>query len=1156
MSRSCSAAFLVALFASLASILSAQEFRGTIIGRVTDPQGAVVPHAKVTVTLVTTGARSETESTAEGQFTLPFLAPGEYKVDIQAAGFKRYVRSDITLGAGEKPEIDAKLDVGAASETITVSAEASQLETTSASVGQVINARQVENMPMNGRTPLVLAQLAMGVIPNSDPKFNRPFDNAGPSGFSMGGAAAQTNELLIDGAPDTTGNSRVAYNPPVDAVAEVRVHAFEADAAYGHTGGGTANVVLKGGTNTLHGSAYEFNQTSALAASSFFTNAAGLKNPVTRYNQYGFTAGGPVWIPKVFNGKNRVFWFFALEDISDSFPEPLTTTVPTAAERAGDFSQLLTQGTKYQIYDPASGVLSGGRITRQPFAGNIIPPNRLSSIAKNYLGFYPAPNQGPPQASLDGTNNYLANSVRKDTYNGELGRVDINASDKNKMFWSFRHNDRIEDRNNRFQNIATGRYLGRVNLGSTFDDVHTFNASTFMNVRLNWTRFRESTISFGDGFNATQLGFPAYVTTNSPRLVLPQLNFSNGINQITSDTDGNTPFDNFQIFADVVKVKGNHSIKSGVDVRELRESNIGYGNSQGSYSFNQNWTRGPLDNSTTSPQGQDFASFMLGLPTGGGFDLNAFRTNQSKYMALFVQDDWRLRPNLTINVGLRFEHEFPTFERFNRSLNGFDASATSPIGAAAVAAYAKNPAAGLAAAQFKVAGGPVFASSASPAIYNVGSKIFSPRFGFAWTPRGQNDKTVIRGGIGVFVAPLGTTGVNQPGFSQTTSVVPTNDSFLTPFATLANPFPTGIQAPTGSSLGVATNLGKDITFFNPHSRNPYSTRWQLGVQRSLPFGTVLEIAYIGNHAVHLAVGSTPGGSGSRQLNYIPAQYLSTSATRDQATIDRLSALVTNPFANLIPGTGLNGSTTAFSSLLKPFPQFGNVYVSNDNAASSYFHSLNVRVEKRFSGGFSLLSNFTYSKLIDKLRYLNDFDLSPEKRVANDDRPLRWIVSASYELPVGAGKRFSLGSPLANKLVGGWVINGIYTYQIGAPLGWGNVIYLGGDLNFNPRVVNGASFDTTKFNTNSAQQLGNNVRTFSTQFGNFRGDGANNIDLSLIKNTKVSEKLNFQLRFEAFNAANHAEFSGPNLSPTSAAFGKITGQNNLSRSVQMGARVIW
>jgi hypothetical protein len=1125
--------------------LLAQEFRATITGRVTDAQNAAIPGAKVTVTLLTTGARSETTTGADGLYTIPFLTPGTYRVEAEAQGFKRNVRPNFEAPTGERSSLDIQLDIGALTETVNVTAEGSLLETATATMGQVIGSNQVENMPLNGRTPLVLAQLAMGVVPNSDPKFNRPFDNAGPSGFSMGGAPSQSNELLIDGAPDTTGNLRVAYNPPVDAVSEVRVHAFESDAAYGHTGGGTANVVLKSGTNDFHGSASEFNQTSALAATPFFTNAAGLPNPVTRYNQWGLTAGGPMWIPKVYNGRNRVFWFFAWEDIKDSFPEPLTTTVPTAAERNGDLSALLKAGSNYQIYDPLTGVLQGSRIMRQPLAGNIIPASRINAIAKNYLPFYPLPNQ---PGNADGNNNYLANSVRSDTYNGELGRLDFNVSDRHKLFWEFRHNDRIENRNDKFKNIATGRDLGRINWGTTLDDVYTFNATTVMNVRLNWSRFREYTISFGDGFNATQLGFPSYIAAASPRIILPQLNFSQGFNQITSDTDGNTPFDIFQIFGDVVKIKGNHSIKMGADVRELRESNIGYGNSQGTYTFSTNWTRGPLDNSTGAPLGQDWASFMLGLPTSGGFDINAFRTDQSKYMAVFIQDDWRVRSNLSLNLGLRFEHEFPTTERFNRSVNGFNATVASPIAAAAIAAYAAHPIPQIPASEFKVPGGLTFADLSHPDIYHTASHIFSPRIGFAWTPSGAGGKTVIRGGTGVFVFPLGATGVNQPGYSQTTSVVPSLDSFLTPHATLSNPFPDGIQQPTGSSLGLATFLGKGLTYYNPNVQNAYSYRWEFGIQRELPAGTVLEAAYVGNHAVHLGF--------SRSLNYIPKQYLSASPVRDQATIDRLSAVVTNPFANLAPGTALSGSTVGLSQLLMPFPEFGGITSQNDNGASSYFGSLNVRIQKRYSHGLQLLANYTWSRLIEKNNLLNPFDTSMEKRVSGDDRPQRFVASASYELPFGANKLINFGNKWTNRLLGGWVVNGIYTWQLGAPLSWGNVIYFGGDIHLNPRQVNGPSFDTTRFNTNSQQQLSDNIRTFPTQFGNLRGDGANNVDLSMIKNTRLSERLNFQLRFESFNAFNRVEFSNPSLSATSSAFGKITGQNNLSRTVQIGARVVW
>jgi hypothetical protein len=267
----------------------------------------------------------------------------------------------------------------------------------------------------------------------------------------MGGAPARTNELLLDGAPGATGNNRVAFNPPVDAVEEVKVETFQADAAYGHTGGGTVNVVLKAGTNGLHGTAYNFNQVSRLAATPFFTNRASLKKPVTRYNQWGINSGGPVIIPKTVDGRNKLF-FFAYEGIKDAFPEPLTNTVPTAAQRQGDFSQLLSVGATYQIYDPSTGVREGTRIRRLPFSGNLIPVNRLNAVAKNYLQFYPLPNQ-PGRA--DGQDNYLANTVRRDAFNSELGRLDVVLSERHKLFFSFRHNEATLSRGNLFDNIAT-----------------------------------------------------------------------------------------------------------------------------------------------------------------------------------------------------------------------------------------------------------------------------------------------------------------------------------------------------------------------------------------------------------------------------------------------------------------------------------------------------------------------------------------------------------------------------------------------------------------------------------------------------------------------------------------------------------------------------
>jgi len=588
-------AVVLIVFLILACSLCAQEFRATITGRITDAQSAVVPGAKVIAVEKATGARYETQSTADGQYTLPFLTPGLYVLTAEATGFKRYVREAVRASTNARLAIDIQLELGAVSQTLTVTEEQSLLEVATASTGQVINARQIDNMPLNGRTPLVLAQLAFGVIPTSDPRMYRPFDNNQPSNFSVGGAPSYNSELLLDGAPDAAANNRVAYNPPVDAVAEVKVESFQADAAYGHTGGGTVNVVLRGGTNAFHGAAYNFNQVSKLAATPFFTNRAGLKNPVTRYNQWGANAGGPVLVPKLFNGRNKLFFYFAYEGIKDSTPEPLTTTVPTDAMRRGDFSQLLKVGSNYQIYDPLTAVTEGSRIRRQPFANNLIPEARFNPIAKAYLQFYPLPNQpGRP----DGQDNYLANSVRSNDFNTELGRLDFNLSDRHKFFYNFRHNERLENRNNRFNNLATGNYLKRYNWGAMLDDVYTFTPTTMLNTRVNWTRFTGVNVRPSNGFDFTTLGFPASLKAASQRLVLPSISLDR-FNRLGDSGGDDSPQDSFQVFASVTRVRGKHSMKFGTDLRLYRVSAFNFGNSSGAYNFS---TTGRAARWTTPPR--------------------------------------------------------------------------------------------------------------------------------------------------------------------------------------------------------------------------------------------------------------------------------------------------------------------------------------------------------------------------------------------------------------------------------------------------------------------------------------------------------------------------------------------------------------------------
>jgi hypothetical protein len=369
----------------------------------------------------------------------------------------------------------------------------------------------------------------------------------------------------------------------------------------------------------------------------------------------------------------------------------------------------------------------------------------------------------------------------------------------------------------------------------------------------------------------------------------------------------------------------------------------------------------------------------------------------------------------------------------------------------------------LPAAQFNPAGGVLFASSARRANTTTGSRLFSPRGGFAWTPEHMGGKTTVRAGFGVYYFTDGLRASVQPGYFQSMQLVATLDSYLTPAATLANPFPSGILKPVGNAQGLDTFLGQSVNFYNPALRNPYSLRWNLSVQREIARNLVTEITYTGNRAVRLIA--------NHPLNFIPAQYLSTRPARDQAVIDRLSANVTNPLRNLLPGTSLNGGTVALSQLLRPYAQFSGdsgVRLNADNFGSSYFHALQVRLEKRMAAGVALMVNYQFSRLIEKRSYLNPSDTAPEKRVATEDRPQRLVLSTVYQLPFGKGKPVAgHAGPLLSRLVGGWSVSGAYTLASGEALGWGNVIYYGGALNLTTTPAASTAPSTPRASTPTA-----------------------------------------------------------------------------------------
>jgi hypothetical protein len=1138
----------ILVLAAFAGLLPAQEFRSTITGHVTDPSGASVPNAKIVITKTDTNSRFETVTNTEGLYTAPFLPPGPYELTAEAAGFKKYVHSGIQVGTNERVAADIVLQVGSASESITITGDVPLLNAVTASAGEVVTNHEVENLPMNGRTPLALARNAYGVIPKQKHLLNqvKPYDTSSGVDISLGGGNAGSNEYLLNGVPNMSDASRKsAFSPPMDAVNEVKIELFQADASYGDTSGGTVNIVTKNGTNEYHGTLSEFNQTSALAANQFFLNAAGQKQAVTRSNQYGGTLGGPFTIPKLVQGKDKMFFFFAYEGFKDSSPGVTTTAVPTTAERSGDFSALLGVGSGYQLYDPSTGVLSGTKITRQPFAGNLIPSSRLSAIAKNYLNYFPAPNQA---GKATGENNFVVASPSINNYASYIGRMDVNVSERNKLFFNMNTSTYQKSQSDIFHNLATGQYSNQDMWGALVDDVHTFSPTLVLDFRLGYTRSYASSSIKSAGFDATQLGFPSYMAANSTSAAMPRIAFSESLAGLSTSPGSISPFDSTQLFTTVTKVMSRHTLKAGFDSRRYMASSLSPGYSAGTFTFGTNWVTAGTG-ASSQPFGGGLASFMLGLPTAGQYDVNSPFSYKSWLFGYFIQDDFRLKPNLTINVGLRIEHETPVAEFHDRMTVAWDPNATNAVTAAAQAAYAASPIALLPVSAFKPTGGLIFASPDHRSGYTTPTIFPSPRLGISWAPGKLGNQTVFRGGFGIYNNSIGAylTGPNT-GFSQTTNLVPTNNSYLTPYATLSDPYPgASIQQPVGSANGINTNLGSSVSSWWPNITNPYSIRWNFDVQQQFGKDTLLQVGYIGNKQVHLTYSTSYS-----QAGLLP--FLSRQPTRDQATISALAAVVSNPFKGLLPGSNLNGSTIATSALLLNYPEFSEVAQKNVPGSWGTFNALNVRLQRRFAQGLQASVNYQHSRQLAAAYQLNQGDAKLEYGVTSGDYPDHLALAGSYDLPFGKGQRLLSGSNRwMDALAGGWVLTSVYTWESGGALSWGNVIYYGGPLNMKPRNL-AQAFDVTRFERASSAQLSSNYRTFPSTFNNLRSDAANNVDLSLLKSFKIGERVSLQYRFEAFNAFNRTQFAAPNVSPTSSAFGTITSQANVARQIQMGLKL--
>jgi hypothetical protein len=1207
-------------------VLHAQEFRGTISGAVTDPTGAAVPGASVEIKETRTGTVNKTQSDSAGQYVAPFLLPGDYSITVSMPGFQKTVRSGITLQAQEHPIVNLTLTVGATDQTVTVTDTAPLVDQANASVGQVISTESVADLPLNGRTPTTLTELSVGVITTAAPQIVHPFDNNAGNSWSIGGTPNQVSEVLLDGSPDLTLLGALAYAPTQDSVAEVSIRPFDTDASFGHTIGGVVNQITKSGTNKFHGTLYEFYQTAGLDANLYFNKRATpvASRPNAHYHQYGGTVGGPIEIPKVFSGKDKAFFFFAYEGLKDSTPATTALTVPTAAERNGDFSSLLSVGCAgytvnaaglavcpngstdaYQIYNPFTATLVNGKVVRQPIANNQLNTvGSLNAVSAAYLALYP---QANTTGTATGQNNYISPAPSADTYNNEFGRVDYNVSARDHIFGDFRHNYRTQLKNDFFGNGATGTTLVRENFGLTIDNVYTVNSSTIVDTRVNWTLFNEVHGTPAEKYSALSVGLPASLNAAAQEKQLPCINFTGSTTVSSCGTsttsyatlgDNTSAFDpttNYQVFTDVVKVLGRHTLKLGFDGRQYRLSVQNFGNAAGTFNFGTQFVTAGTG-AAAQAFGGDLASFYLGLPTAGQFDLNTRGDYHSYYVGSFLQDDYRVSDKLTLNMGVRYDIDTPFREKFGRTVNGFNPLATNSASAAAAAAFKTTTASsnGVTAtvASINTLGGLTFPAASDGAVYHNNSGFISPRIGFSYSP---DAKMVFRGGFGIFVQPeslssLAATGTyssnaisNQPGFSASTPyVAATSSTFQTPANTFTNPFPNGFQQPVGSSLGASTFLGQAITFLAPVQHDPYSERWDLGIQRSLNNSTLLEVLYVGNHSLHLPIAS-------QNLNAVSKQYLTTNPYRDQGLTTAYGTSVANPFAGQLPGNAtFNGSSTTLSNLIVPFPQFGNTAVTEQNQTigQSYFHSAIVHIEHRKSHGLTLTANYSFSKLTEADTFLNDEDTTPTHRISPFDHTHHFTVGGSYDLPFGKGKMFAFGgNRLMDEIFGGFVLNSIYQFQTGAPIEFSADIPLapGATLasitnstrNTSPAGSGTPALNTAAFVTGNATtcpasgacdgsqyingQYSFHYRTLPQTISSVRSDGFNNMDASLLKNFAFTEKTYLQIRFETFNTLNHPVFAAPNVSSATASnFGYITAvtANSQPRQVQLGARFVF
>jgi hypothetical protein len=1126
----------------------AQSNYGSVRGIVADSQGAAIAKAQIELLSETSHIVRTTTSNGSGEYSFSAVEPGTYTLNAVTDGFTKLTHKGIIVDSGNTIPVDLALQVGSASQTVEVTASEPIINNGTSYNGQLIDAQKLQNLPNPGRNPFLFSKLDNNVTPVGDPRFVRFQDQSGSSTISIAGAPLSSNNYSIDGVPITDFSNRAVIIPSIEAVDEVKVQANTYDAEIGRTSGGMFNTTLHPGGSSLHGVLQGETRQTNWGANLFFYNRTPYTDPVTKIVQpttprppaefysYVGSLSGPIPLPKILGGPHKTF--FAITEEGYRQRSPITTNafiVPTALQLKGDFSEIgspagavCNKGTDgvdaICIKNPATGAF---------FPGNVIPAGSINPVGQALLNAYPKANTGVVTYGSFNFNGGDTLGDRADEFNSKLTHE---FGSRWLADFYYLHYGSKEPGGNALQTQAGSsssyllyRKVDAIGIQNTI----TVNPTTVLTVGFGFNRFPNDTQDISKGFNQATLGLPANYLNALSKTGFPRIVTDSGLSSEGTSNSGPAVYFSRNFVVGVAKSLGKHSLKAGYVYRAISLTYTSLSDASGNFNFDK------------TLYGATAADILLGYPTSGELVIPTQLAITTPYQAGYLQDDFRVTPKLTLNLGFRYEYEAGVHERNNHYSVGFDRNATYNAFSSAVPAK----------------GGVEFAGQNGyrTTTGNMGSH-YSPRAGFAYA---LDDHTVVRGGAGLFYMPLVYSGSSAlaPGYVVTNSILAGSG------VTLSNPFPNLQTAATGNANGYSTNIGSTLSVIDQTRRAPIFQSYSADFEHEFPGGIAFKFGYVGGHGRNLP--------NSLNINQLSDQYYAQGAA--------LIAKVANPYAGL--GSFGRGTVNRAQTLL-PFPQFQGITDSISIGRSDY-NALDVKVQKRFSRGVTLLAAYTWSSNWDNIwgaygssNTLNPgnngpqdiYNLSSEYARATDDIPNRFTITGTYELPFGRGKQFMSGANrLVDLAVGGWKFNDVTIVQNGGPLaitqGTNNNSALGNSTQ-RPTIVPGVNpcfsgapesrlntyFNPAAFTTTGSSTTpglyGNQPRA-----SNCYGPGYINTDLSLNKDFTVTERIHAEFRAEALNAFNTPQFNGPNLAADAgASAGKITGTLGFPRLVQLGGRL--